>query len=268
VTALPTLPAIVDESRARAAKRECELAAGRGALEAAARASAAARRPFAAALARRPFTLIAEIKRASPSAGELRPRLDPGELARDYESGGAAALSILTCEPWFRGSPEDLRRARESCALPLLCKDFVVTPFQVVEAAAAGADAILLIAAALADRELAALAALARSFALEPLFEAHDEGELERVVAAGAAVVGVNSRDLRTMRVDPAAALRLGARIPSKVHGVFESGVRGGGDLRAAAEAGFRSALVGEALLRSESPGAALSALLLEARLA
>jgi indole-3-glycerol phosphate synthase len=263
VTAAPTLEEILAAvlERARARERLADVAA----LESKARAQAARRRPLRAALERRPFSILAEIKRASPSAGPLRPDLDPGQIARQYAQSGAAALSVLTCEPWFRGSLADLEAARAACELPVLCKDFLVTPFQLVEAAAAGADAVLLLACALDDAALRELAGLASSLGLEVLFEAHDEAELERALSAGATFLGVNSRDLRTMAISRERALALGARLPPGVHGVFESGVRGGPDLRAAARAGFRSALVGESLLRSPSPGAKLRALLAEA---
>jgi indole-3-glycerol phosphate synthase len=262
VSPLPTLADVETEVRARALRRAT--AADPARLELVARAAAAARRPFTASLAAAGFSVIAEIKRASPSAGALRPELDPATLAREYADGGARALSVLTCEAWFRGSHDDLAAARAAVDLPVLCKDFLVTPFQVAEAAA-GADAVLLIAALLGESELAELAECARDFRLEILFEVHDERELERVLAAGATLVGVNSRDLRTLQVAPAAALRLGARLPPSVHGVFESGVKSADDLRAARDAGFRSALVGEALLRAPDPGGAVRRLLEQA---
>jgi indole-3-glycerol phosphate synthase len=258
----PTLDEIV--ARARRDAQERQRGADLAALERRAQELAAARRPLRGALERAPFTVIAEMKRASPSAGTLRGDLDPVAMGRAYEEAGAAALSVLTCGAWFLGSLDDLSAARAAVAAPVLCKDFLVTPFQVVEAAAAGADAILLIAAALGDRELTALAILARELRLEVLFEAHDAGELARVVDARAELVGVNSRDLKTMAVAPEGALQLAARLPKGVCGVFESGVKSGADLRAAAAAGFRAALVGETLLRAADPGGRLRQLLNE----
>lgn len=215
-----------------------------------------------AALERAPFTVIAEMKRASPSAGTLRRELDPAALARSYEEAGAAAISVLTCGPWFQGSVADLAAARAAVALPVLCKDFVVTPFQLVEAAAAGADAVLLIAAALSDAELMSLGVVARELGLSVLHEAHGEAEVARLLDAGAELLGVNSRDLKTMEVSVEGALKLASRLPRTVCGVLESGVKRGEELRAAAAAGFRAALVGETLLRAVDPGGRLRQLL------
>jgi len=257
---VPRLDEIVARVRADAAARQ--RTADVASLEQRARAGAAQRRPLRRALERAPFTVIAELKRTSPSAKELRRELDPAELARAYEAAGAAALSVVTCGPWFCGSLADLTAARAAVALPILCKDFLVTPFQIVEAAAAGADAVLLIAAALDDAGLLALGLVAHELGLAVLHEAHDAGEVARLLDAGADVVGVNSRDLATMAVDPAGALALGPRLPCEVCGVFESGVKRGDDLRAAARAGYRAALVGETLLRAADPGARLRELL------
>jgi indole-3-glycerol phosphate synthase len=262
VNVVSKLDEIVATARRDAEARE--RAADVKSLKRRARELSAARRPLRRALESAPFTVIAEMKRASPSAGTLRGDLDPVAMARCYEGAGAAALSVLTCGAWFQGSLADLAAARAAVALPVLCKDFFVTPFQVIEAAAAGADAILLIAAALPGAKLRSLAKLARGFKVELLFEAHDEAEIRRVVKAGAEIVGVNSRDLKTMEVAPERALQLAALLPNTVCGVFESGVRRGADLRAAATAGFRSALVGETLLRAVDPGARLRKLLRE----
>jgi indole-3-glycerol phosphate synthase len=259
----PTLDEILTRARRDAEKRW--RAADVAALERRADESAASRRPLRRALERSPFTVIAEMKRASPSAGTIRRDLDPAALARAYEEAGAAALSVLTCGAWFLGSPDDLSAARAAVAAPVLCKDFVVIPFQLFEAAAAGADAVLLIAAALADRELRALAGLAKGLRLEILFEAHDAGEIARLVDAGAELIGVNSRNLKTMEVASEEALALAAGIPRDACAVFESGVKRGEDLRAAAAAGFRAALVGETLLRAADPGGRLRQLLMEA---
>lgn len=262
MNATPKLDAIVARVRGDAEARQGS--ADVAALERRANESASSRRSLRRALERSPFTLIAEMKRASPSAGPLRRELDPAALARSYEEAGAAALSVVTCHPWFMGSLEDLVAARAAVATPVLCKDFLVTPFQVFEAAAAGADAILLIAAALADDELRALAGLARGLNVQILFEAHDAEELARLIDAGAELVGVNSRNLKTMEVSTERALALAPRLPKSVCSVFESGVKRGEELRAAAAAGFRAALVGETLLRAIDPAAKLRQLLKE----
>ena len=220
------------------------------------------RRAMYDSLRRDGFGLIAEIKRASPSAGPLRPDLDPLELAREYQDAGAHGLSILTCGPWFRGSPDDLRRVREAVEIPVLCKDFLVEPFQVIEAAAAGADCVLLIAAALDDQELRTMSDLAAELGLEVLYEAHDRAEIDRLTRLRPALLGVNSRNLRTMQVDREAAWALGQDLPPGVCGVFESGIREAADLPRARAAGYHAVLVGESLLRAERPGDAVRALL------
>lgn len=258
----PKLDEIV--ARVRREAEERERAADLAALEQRARAGVASRRKLRPALERAPFTVIAEIKRASPSAGPLRRDLDPAALARAYEEAGAAALSVVTCGPWFHGSMDDLAAARAAVALPVLCKDFVVTPFQLVEAAAAGADAVLLIAAALSDAELAALGIVAHQLGLSVLHEVHDESEVARLVGPGTEVLGVNSRDLKTMEVSVEGALKLAPLLPREICGVLESGVKRGEELRAAAAAGFRAALVGETLLKAIDPGAKLRQLLKE----
>ena len=230
-------------------------------------AAAAASRPprdFAGAL-RRPdgcLAVIAEIKRRSPSKGVLAPDLEPAGTARCYAAGGAAALSVLTDGPWFGGSLDDLASAREAVALPVLRKDFTLDPLQVVEARAAGADAVLLITAALPDdAALAELAAAAAELGLGALVEVDDEAGLERAVQAGARIVGVTNRDLRTFGEDLSTAERLAARIPDGVVSVAESAIRSPADARRMAEAGFDAVLVGEALVRSPDAEAAVSAL-------
>ena len=213
-------------------------------------------RPFAAALSRPGrVNVIAEHKRRSPSRGAIREDLAPADVARRYEAAGAAALSVLTEGPHFGGSLEHLVRARLATALPVLRKDFVVDPWQVWESRAAGADAVLLIVAALADAELRALLAAARAAGTEALVEVHDAVELDRALAAGARVVGVNNRDLRTLQVTLETALSLAEAIPEDVVAVAESGIRSGADARRLRGAGFDALLVGEHLMAAEDPG-------------
>lgn len=217
---------------------------------------------FCAAFAGEGLNAIAEIKRASPSAGLIRADFSPAALAREYEAGGAAAISVL-CEPHrFLGGDADLRDVRRVTALPLLYKDFVTTPYQILRARACGADAVLLIAAALDDAALRGLLARARSLRMAALVETHDETEIGRALDAGARVVGVNCRDLRTFRTDPALAERLIGRIPPTVVRIAESGLRTHGDLLRLRAAGADGFLVGTELMRSPSPGARLSELL------
>jgi len=223
----------------------------------------AARRPFAAALARaETVNVIAEFKRRSPSRGVIREDLGPEEAARGYERAGAIALSVLTEEDHFGGSLEDLRRARAATALPALRKDFVVDPYQVWEARAAGADAILLIVAVLDDRALATLLAAARDADLDTLVEVHDRDELQRALRHEARLVGVNNRDLRTMEVRLATSLGLASAIPDDVVAVAESGLRTGDDVRRLRDAGFDAFLIGEHLMQSPDPGDALAVLI------
>jgi indole-3-glycerol phosphate synthase len=205
------------------------------------------------------LVVVAEIKRRSPSKGELAPGLDPRATAIAYENGGAAALSVLTDRPFFGGSVDDLRAAREATRLPVLRKDFTVDETQVFEGRAIGADALLLIAAALPDDSLLAdLHALTTELGLAALVEVHDEHELDRALAAGAGVVGVNCRDLGTFEEDLAVAEDLAARLPSGVVAVAESAIRGPDDARRMAGAGFDAVLVGEMLVRSPDPTTAV----------
>lgn len=206
--------------------------------------------------------VIAEVKRRSPSKGDLRAGLDPAGLAADYERGGARALSVLTDAEWFGGSAEDLRRARAASVLPVLRKDFTVDPRDVVDARLMGADCVLLIAAALDSAELAELSGLARDIGLDCLVEVHDEAELERALACGASLVGVNQRDLYTFEVDQARAVRVAGAIPDGVVRVAESGIRGRDDVAALADAGYHAVLVGETLVTSADPEAAVRRLL------
>jgi indole-3-glycerol phosphate synthase len=223
-------------------------------------------RPFAAAIAREArVNVIAEHKRRSPSRGSIREDLRPADVARAYEAAGAAALSVLTDEPFFGGRLEHLRDARAATALPALRKDFVLDPWQVWEARAAGADAVLLIVAALTDADLTRLLAVTREAAVDALVEVHDREELDRALGAGARVIGVNNRDLRTLAVSLDTALALAPAIPDDVVAVAESGIRTGADVRRLRDSGFDAFLVGEHLMASPDPGAALRRLLEEA---
>ncbi|HLG67798.1 MAG TPA: indole-3-glycerol phosphate synthase TrpC [Acidimicrobiales bacterium] len=216
-------------------------------------AVAAPRGPgFAAALAARAATgmaVIAEVKRRSPSRGDLAPGLDPAEVAAAYARGGAACLSVLTDDRWFGGSAEDLAAAKAASGLPVLRKDFTVAAADVCDARLMGADAVLLIVAALDGDELASFLSLAGHLGLDALVEVHDEAELDRALEAGATLVGVNQRDLRTFEVDPQRALRLAATMPAGVVAVAESGIRDPSDAARLAEAGYQAVLVGEALV-------------------
>lgn len=219
-------------------------------------------RGFAAALrAVEGLGVIAEVKRRSPSKGDLYADLDPAAVARAYELGGASCLSVLTDAPHFGGSPDDLATARAAVGLPVLRKDFTVGPFDVVDARLMGADAVLLIAAALDDVELAALHGLARAVGLDALVEIHDEAELDRALGVGATLIGVNQRDLVTFEVDQQRAVRLAPRMPDGVIRVAESGVRGPDDAAVLREAGYHAVLVGESLVTSGDPTAATRAL-------
>ncbi|MBV9661480.1 MAG: indole-3-glycerol phosphate synthase TrpC [Acidimicrobiales bacterium] len=205
--------------------------------------------------------VIAEIKRRSPSKGELAPGLVAADLAQAYERGGASALSVLTAREYFAGSAEDLRDARTAVSLPVLRKDFTVAPADVYDARIMGADALLLIVAALSPAELLSLLELARQVGLDALVEVHDEAEAETALAAGATTIGVNQRDLYTFEVDTGRAARVAAALPDGVVRVAESGIRGADDVARLADAGFHAVLVGETLVRSADPARAVSAM-------
>ncbi|HEX2851185.1 MAG TPA: indole-3-glycerol phosphate synthase TrpC [Acidimicrobiales bacterium] len=222
---------------------------------------APAPRDFAAALHSPGLSVIAEVKRRSPSKGLLAPELDPRAVARAYEAGGAACLSVLTDAEFFGGSPDDLAAARSATALPVLRKDFTVSEADVLDARAMGADAVLLIVAALDDAELRAFADLAREIGLAALIECHDEDEVERALAAGADIVGVNQRDLVTFAVDTDRAIRVASAIPAGVVKVAESGIRTADDAARLAAAGYDAVLVGEHLVTSTDPASAVRAL-------
>jgi indole-3-glycerol phosphate synthase len=206
--------------------------------------------------------LIAEVKRASPSAGSIAADADPIELARAYADGGAAAISVLTEPRHFAGALADLEAVRLTVQLPVLRKDFLVHPAQVIEARANGADAVLLIAACLTDEELTALLALSSDLGMSALVETHADDELDRALASGAEVIGVNARDLETLEVDSASALDRLARIPPGRVAVMESGIRDRADVEAAVDAGASAILVGEALMRASDPRAAVRELI------
>ncbi|MDQ2651385.1 MAG: indole-3-glycerol phosphate synthase TrpC, partial [Actinomycetota bacterium] len=204
---------------------------------------------------------IAEVKRRSPSKGDLAADLDAGATAAAYAAGGASCLSVLTDEAHFGGSADDLREARSAVSIPVLRKDFTVDARDVCDARAMGADAVLLIAAALDDRELADFHALALELGLDALVEIHDEAELDRALSVGANVVGVNQRDLHTFEVDQGRAVRVGQAMPDGVVRVAESGVRGVDDARALADAGFHAVLVGETVVTAGDRAASVAGL-------
>lgn len=207
------------------------------------------------------LAVIAEVKRRSPSKGDLAPDLDPADTARAYAAGGAACLSVLTDEAWFGGCAADLEAARAAVAVPVLRKDFTVHRRDVCDARLMGADAVLLIVAAVDDDELAQLHELALDLHLDVLVEVHDEAELDRAVAVGATVIGVNQRDLTTFDVDAERAVRVGAAMPADVLRVAESGIRGPDDAARLAEAGFHAVLVGESLVTSRDRAGSVTAL-------
>ena len=224
-----------------------------------------AARGFAAALAarvaRERAAVIAEIKQASPSKGLLRADFDPPAIARSYRAGGATCLSVLTDAPFFKGSLDDLRAVRAAVDLPLLRKDFLLDPYQVVEARAAGADCILLIVAALDDARLADLSAAAADLGLDTLVEVHDEAELDRALRVSPRLLGVNNRNLHTFEVRLDTTVRLAGRVPAGILLVAESGIHGAADVALIRSAGVHAFLVGEAFMRAADPGARLAEL-------
>lgn len=243
------------------ARTRDEVARRRGDVPLAAVPDPEPRRPFAAALRRPGLSLIAEHKRSSPSAGTIRNDLSLEQVVGAYERGGAAALSVLTEGPSFGGSLEDLRAARAASVLPILRKDFIVDPYQLHEALVAGADAVLLIVAALEAGELAQLHRLAGELGLAALIEVHDERELEAAVEAEAGVIGINNRDLTTLEVDVRRTFDLLDRVPDGVTVVAESGFGSRAQLDELSAAGVDAVLIGEALMRSADIEAAVGAL-------
>lgn len=208
------------------------------------------------------ISIIAEVKRASPSKGGLASISDPDDLAIAYQAGGAAAISVLTEERRFGGSLADLDLVRDKVSVPVLRKDFVVTEYQIYEARAHGADIVLLIVAAVTDEELSRFLALARELGMTALVEVHDEQETQRAIAAGAEVIGINARNLKTLDVDMTVFERLVGLLPQQVVTVAESGVSGPGDVLAYWKAGADAVLVGEALVRDDNPADAVSTMI------
>ena len=245
------LERIVASTRMEVARRRSAIPEAEVRAAAAERAAADPGRAFAAALARPGLSLIAEHKRRSPSAGLIREGVALPDVVGAYERGGAAALSILTEAPSFGGTLADLRDARAATSLPILRKDFIVDAYQLPESRAAGADAILLIVAALSAGELATLHADADSLGLAVLVEVHDERELHAAVAVGASLIGINNRDLTTLKVDIRTTYALLPRVPAGTLVVAESGFRQRAELDELASAGVAAVLVGEALMRS-----------------
>lgn len=217
---------------------------------------------FLAALRSPGVHVIAEVKKASPSAGIIRRDVDPKELANAYETGGAAAISVLTEQDHFHGDISDLRQVRESVAIPVLRKDFITDPYQVVEARASGADSFLLITALLDVTSLTSLVATGREWGMEPLVEVHTRSELDTALEAGATIIGINNRDLRTFKVDIETSLKLSAYVPTDRVVVSESGIRDREDVARLAAAGIRTILVGEVLVRSGDPAAKIGELI------
>ena len=222
-------------------------------------------RPFAAALKGSEPAIIAELKKASPSRGLLQSDFHPALIAHSYETGGAACLSVLTDTRYFQGSLHDLEAARAAVSIPVLRKDFTIDRLQVFEAAAHGADAILLIANILDVEELAKLRELAESLGLAALVEVHDADELQRAIDSGATIIGVNNRDLRTFSVSLDTSIRLSYQMPSNVVRVSESGISDAAHIAMLREAGFDAFLIGESLMKSGDPARALRSLRSEA---
>jgi indole-3-glycerol phosphate synthase len=257
------LQRICETKRAEIARAKSERPLGE--VERAARA-AAAPRGFIAALKRATaaggYGLIAEIKRASPSAGLIRADFDPVTLARAYARGGAVCLSVLTDAPYFQGRPDDLVAARGAVMLPVLRKDFMLDPYQIAESRALGADCVLLIMAALEDGQAAELEAAAIGFGMDVLAEVHAESELERAARLKTPLIGINNRDLKSLKTDLATSEKLVRTLPSDRLAVSESGLLGPKDLARMAAAGIRCFLVGESLMRQSDVEAATRALL------
>jgi indole-3-glycerol phosphate synthase len=254
---------IIAARRARLEIRKAEVPFDRIRETAARRIELASeRRDFAAALTRPGLSVIAELKQASPSRGRLCSDYRPRQIAPAYETAGAVALSVLTEEQFFLGSLGDLQEAREATRLPVLRKDFILEPYQVYESAAAGADALLLIVAALSDADLRSMIQLANNLEMAALVEVHDEEEVGRAVAAEARILGVNNRDLRTFKVELETSLRLRPTIPAGCIAVSESGIGTAVDLTRLHAAGFDAVLIGERLITQADPGEALRELL------
>jgi indole-3-glycerol phosphate synthase len=251
------LPAMMAAARRSADERARAMPAG--ALELAASAREPRGEAFRDAFKEPGIRIIAECKRRSPSRGVLRPQYDPASIAREYDAAGATAISVLTEATFFDGSLDHLRQVRAVTDVPLLRKDFISTEFQVVEARAAGADAILLIVAAIDDQVLRRLIDAAGRSGLAALVEIHDREELRRALQAGASIIGVNSRNLRTLDVQTAIFDELILGIPNEVVAIAESGLRSGDDLRQLRAAGYDGFLIGERFMSETHPGRALA---------
>ena len=255
---------ILDEIVA-AKRREIEqskAAVSEGELRAAVESAPAVRNFFAALSVEGPIRLIAEVKKASPSAGVIRPNFKPVEIAQTYARHGARCLSVLTDEPFFQGSLDDLRQVRANVDLPILRKDFILDSYQLLEARAAGADAVLLIAECLDDCHLRKLHTEAIELGMTPLVELYEPANLPRVLEAGATLIGINNRDLRTFQTDLNHTLQLKPNIPTECLLVAESGIRTRTDVQRLEAAGVDAMLVGESLIASDDIGAAVDALL------
>jgi len=253
---MTVLDQIVERTRARLLE---EAKPDRKVAEEAARLRA----PFAfrAAIGREGTNVIAEIKSASPSAGSIVENPDVEAIARDYARGGAAAMSIVTEPDFFRGSRDWIARAKSASSLPVIMKDFIVEPSQIVRAVSAGADAVLLLASILDEHRLRDFIGLAEAYGCDAVVEVHDEAELSRATAANAKIIGVNNRDLRDFKVDLATSERLGALMPAGILRVAESGIRSRADVERLRAANFDAFLVGESLLRHDDRAAAVHAL-------
>ncbi len=246
------LARICADTRAETARRQREV--GLTELRTRIAASADAPRGFAHALhqvtATHRFGLIAEIKKASPSAGVIRANFEPAQLARAYQRGGASCLSVLTDQRFFQGSDADLGAARSACDLPVLRKDFMVDPYQIVEARALGADCVLLIVAALTDAELSQMEGIALGYQMDAILEGHDEAELERALKLKSRLIGINNRNLKTMKTDLATTEHLAKLVPEGKLTISESGIDSPVNAKRMADAGAKAFLIGESLMR------------------
>jgi indole-3-glycerol phosphate synthase len=257
----PATPDILARIVSRKREELRETAIHPQALRATAEIAKRTRRDFASALRSSTPAIISEIKKASPSKGLLIENFHPADLAQSYQRGGAAALSVLTDRDFFQGGIEDLKAARAACSLPVLRKDFTIAEYHVLEAAAAGADAILLIAAILDESEMRAFRELAAEFCMAALVEAHNEPELEKSLRSGAEIIGINNRDLRTFQVSLETSIGLAPKIPAGIVKVSESGIFNAAHIQQLMAAGYNAFLVGERLVRSEDATLALKEL-------